>query len=214
MSLAHRLGRLAKLAKLGLSYSYSNTQVDLPADLARRVREWGRKHIPDSDLHVDGEEYGREDEIHVTVKYGLHTAKPGPVQQLLHDAQPFKISLGKVSRFTKDDDYDVMKIAVEGEGLRQLHTLLTSSLSNTDKHPRYQPHITIAYVRKGCCAELVGQEPFAEEMIEVNQIVFSSKSGGKTTIKLEGTKEAAYDDVMYTAFLTELELLRSQFESS
>jgi hypothetical protein len=50
-------------------HDYSSTQLDLPAPLASQVQALGQS-IPDTDLLAED---GREDQPHVTVKYGLET---------------------------------------------------------------------------------------------------------------------------------------------
>ena len=48
--------------------------------------------------------------------------------------------------------------------MRQLNARITKTLPcEGDKHPVFHPHCTIAYVKKGSCDQLVGQDPFAAE---------------------------------------------------
>lgn len=107
-------------------------------------------------------EFGRELEPHVTCKYGF----TGDVLRALHHigqtTEPFPVYIGTVSLFTDHPDYDVVKLDVESPWLRKLHARL-SKLPNEDKWPVYKPHITVAYVKKGTCDHLVGEDLFEAE---------------------------------------------------
>ncbi len=175
---------LIVISKKLVTYSFSSVQFNMPATLATKIIKWGKEHISDSDLYVDGNEYGREDEIHVTVKYGLHTNDIRKVKNIIHGFGPFSIKLGKVSRFVPDDkDYDVVKIEVESDDLSELHRML-EELPNTDKHPVYRPHCTIAYVRKGCCSDLSGNSDLAGYKASVSELTFSPTKGKKSKVPL------------------------------
>ena len=68
------------------AYSYSCVMARLPEPLASMIREIAEE-IPDSLVHDDGSnEQGREDEPHVTVKYGLHTEDPEEVAAVVIDS--------------------------------------------------------------------------------------------------------------------------------
>lgn len=153
----------------------------VPDPLARKIRIWGLKNLPSSDVHV--EEGGREWDTHVTCKYGLTTSNPDVVRRKIQGFGRFQIRLGEVSLFTTNDEFDVLKVAVTGEKLHELHKLL-SELDNEDKHPVYKPHLTIAYIKKGAAKELAGSLAFTGELLWVDELVFSSKSGTKTIVKL------------------------------
>jgi len=165
--------------KKNTNYDFSSTQVNLPHALANKIIKWGKVHIPDNELH----ELGREDEIHATVLYGIHDSEPDAVKKLLKSIQPINIKLGKISLFS-DDEYDVIKIDVRSPDLHKLNAKLRDSLKYTSSHPIYKPHVTIAYVKKGRGKKYDGLDPFDNNSIKINQIIFSSKDGTKTTISL------------------------------
>lgn len=62
--------------------------------------------------------------------------------------------------------------------------MLGDELENSDEWTEYRPHATFAYIKEGTCRELSGDDEFVGEKIEVNEIVFNSKDGDPTTIKL------------------------------
>lgn len=156
----------------------------MPKTLAENILSWGRQNIRNSDLFTEKEKYGRENEIHVTVKYGLHTADVKKVQKIVDDFGSFSIELGAISRFVpKDKEYDVVKIEVNGDELSELHRKI-GELPNSDEHPIYRAHCTIAYVKKGCCTELSGNTDLKGKTAKVTKLTFSSHTGEKSEIQL------------------------------
>ncbi len=134
--------------------------------------------IDDADLTDDG----KEDTLHVTIKYGIHGSDAGPVRKLVEKYGPIKLRLGKTSLF-ESDKYDVVKIDVESDDLRKLNRLLSDSLPNTETHPRYQPHLTLAYVKSGAGKKYAGWVDVEGMELEFNGVVFSSPSSNKTLLE-------------------------------
>lgn len=167
-------------------YVYSSTQINLPSPLASEIIRWGEECIPDSDLFVDPNDigFGREDETHVTILYGLHSDNPDDVRKLLTGVDSFEIELGKTSLFTWSDKFDVIKIEAFGDELHRLNKLL-SRLPSTQMFPYYKPHVTIAYIKKGSCDKLVGSMNFVGKIWMSESVVFSTTQGVRTNISLK-----------------------------
>lgn len=167
-------------------HSYSSTQFNLPDDIGDEIIEWCQSNISDSSLYEDPEDstFGREYEPHVTVLYGLHANKPDEIKNLLNKTKSFPITLGKISLFTTSDKFDVIKIEVKGEKLHELNKLI-SKLPHTNKFPEYKPHITLAYIKKGKCKNLINNQHFEGKTIKCDNIAFSDKDRKKTTIQLK-----------------------------
>lgn len=156
----------------------------IPDALAREIKEWGRKNIPQADVYNEEDNKGRETQIHFTVKYGLHTTSLQVIKEFTKDFKPFDVVLGEISRFTPPkEDYDVVKIEVDGKELRELNKAI-SVLPNSDSHPVYKPHVTIGYINKGACNELSGQKYFKGKKGHISQLIWSSSTGTKTTFDL------------------------------
>ena len=161
-------------------HEFSSTQVNLPALIAKRVRAWGKEFVPDSAL-FPGE--GREDEVHVTVLFGLHTNDVDEVRGVLRGVGPVKLRLGKSSIF-EGDEFDVVKLGVVSADLVRLHKLLRGGCEHTLTHPKYVPHCTVAYVRKGLGRKFVGDDRFDGLEVVVGEVLFSDKFRVKSVIRL------------------------------
>lgn len=167
--------------KKDADYSYSCVLFIFPSEEAKSILDWSKENVPDSVLFEDDDK-GREDEIHVTVLYGLHTNEVGPVQEILSNCKSFEIELGNLSKF-ESDKYDVLKIDISGNALNSCNKSLRE-LDYTSNYDEYNPHCTIAYVQKGSCDDLIGNEEFSGRKITVNKVVFSPAEGDRTTISL------------------------------
>jgi hypothetical protein len=147
-------------------YKYACAMLELPPTHADFLLGWGKANITDEMLWnpPDDDTAGRELEPHVTVKYGITLNEvPHELHQIMEQTPAFPVYMGVVSLF-QQADHDVVKIAVESPWLRQLNARITKTLPcSGDKHPNYNPHCTIAYVQKGSCDHLVGQDPFKAE---------------------------------------------------
>jgi hypothetical protein len=169
--------------KLNGKYDYSCVLAVFPDNIAKKIIEWGEKHIPDERIsEKDNDSGGREDEIHVTALYGLHTKTDEPVKPILSGFEPFNVTLGEISKFSKDD-FDVLKIGVTSSELTKVHKKLRT-LDHTTNYNIFKPHCTIAYVKKDSCNHLVGNKSFAGKSVPVKSFKFSSSDGNKSIIRL------------------------------
>lgn len=174
------------LAKLKGSYDFSSLQIQLPGDLSKSVIDWGKNNIPDEFLHNNEKETkGREDDIHITLLYGIVSGDHKDALSALNLEKGFDVRLGLVTAFKDDPKYDVIKIDAESSDLIKLHYMLERILINENTHPTYLPHITLAYVKKDSCNELIGNDFFIDKKFTVNDVVFSSKNGKRTTLNLK-----------------------------
>lgn len=173
----------------GQVYDYSSTQLNLPNDVASDFKTF-QKRIHESELMIDEKEglTGYEDNPHITVKYGLETSDVNDLYFVAKQA-PITVTMGKVSMFD-NPDYDVLKVEVSGDQLVELNKLISSKLKNTDTFPTYEPHATIAYLKKGEGKKYVGDTSFEGKQITISELMFSSKTGQLIPVKLEGKAEA------------------------
>ena len=160
-----------------MAYDYSCVVAPLPDDVSEEIRSWGVKCIPEFDLGDDG----REDNIHVTVKYGLHTVDPFAVRDYLMQQKPIKAILGKTSIF-ESDSHDVVKLDVHSPQLHALNKTIADNFAVTDTYPEYIPHVTIAYVKPGLGIKYDGRDYFDGREVILNSVVFSGKDNRETLL--------------------------------
>lgn len=168
--------------KKNIEYQYSSVLCYLPTNLTNKILRWSKDNIPDNILYVKDESMGRENEIHITVKYGLLNNNPEKVKNILKDFKPFDITLGQITLFEKEE-YDVVKIDVSSTILNQINKAI-SNLPNSDSYLIYKPHITIAYIKHGKynCSN---NDIFQGIKFKVNELEFSRcMSEGNDIIKL------------------------------
>ncbi len=112
----------------------------------------------------------------ITVKYGLHSPDPNCIAGIIKDFGSFPVNIGEVSKFDTAADHDVIKLSIESDRLHELNALISNNTSITDKYPIYQPHLTVAYVKKGSCDHLLGRRDFDELTATCEKVQFSSKA--------------------------------------
>lgn len=160
-------------------YKLSSTQVNLPVALADYCLKWGREMIPDDDLYYDEKGgLGREDEMHVTLLYGLKGSAPTPeLLKLIRETPPFTARLTSVTKFDNNPGYDVVKFDVESDEMKSLSDAIRQACPNENKFPVWKGHVTLAYVKKGKVPDIEGNYPFAQNPpvppeFEVNEVIF------------------------------------------
>jgi SPP1 gp7 family putative phage head morphogenesis protein len=84
---------------------------------------------------------------HITVLYGLEQLDPARIQPLLDETGRVYAKLGPLSLF-QNEDADVLKFDVDSQQLHALYRRLRI-LPHTLMYEKYQPHITVAYLRPG-----------------------------------------------------------------
>jgi len=193
-------------AKKNVQYDWSCLMIDFPEKLAKKVIAWGKENIKDENLYTEEDSQGREDHIHTTVCYGIEPKVGFDEIKEKCDLKPLKVSLDKVSKFDNNEDYDVIKIDVKGEDLHKLHKQIEKEIGcpgNT--YPEYKPHLTIAFVKKDSCNDLIGSDPFEGEEFELNGYDYSQAGEGNKHIKHEAhyipdpkTKFPQYDSYVKT----------------
>lgn len=173
-----------KEAKLGATYSKASTQIELPKEIAQEIMSWGVANVPDKDLYTEDKSMGRENEIHVTLFYGILDDDPEKIRAILSGIKPFECRLGLVTAFKDEKKYDVLKIDVESPEMVKLHYLIEGNIKNKNTHPTFQAHCTIAYVKKGKADKLIGEDKFRGVTFKVTEVIFSNKDHDKVKIPL------------------------------
>lgn len=167
-------------------YEYSCAMLNLSDDIATKVIEWARENVPEDALYINEDSGidGYEDSPHVTVKYGLHDVEPDRLKKLIDGHGPIKIKFGLVEKFDQNPNFDVLKITVDGKDLHKLNKHISNNMPHTDTFKEYKPHVTLAYVKKNACNELISNMFFDKLEDEVYEIYFTSKTGHEHFLEL------------------------------
>lgn len=169
-----------------VKYEYSSVHIDVPNPLADKMIDWGKEKIKDSDIYVSqiDPSCGREDEMHVTLLYGIHSETSEEITKIISGHKPISVKLGKIDVFTNPDKFDVVVVKVISDDLDELNHKLTKNVEFTSKYKEYKPHITLAYVKKGKGWKYHGLDKWKGQQFEMDYVVFSSKNGTKQKINL------------------------------
>lgn len=146
--------------------------------------------IDEEDIYSEegDQTYGRENDPHVTILYGLHDdVKDSEIEQRVDEIKPTELTLKKISIF-ESDNYDVVKFDITGESKDKLAAMNKKfvELPHTTNFPDYHPHCTIAYVKAGKGKKYV-QILSSEDSINVEgkDVMYSKPDGSKNKYKLK-----------------------------
>lgn len=144
-----KVKKYIQFIKESTSYDYGCVMVEVP------VSNWNEitSIINKDDLYeVEGENYGIQDNPHLTLLYGLKSnITKEQVEEVLTktiDGDKIIIEIENIDTF-ENENFDVVKFNIKKtEQLQKLFDSL-SELPNENTFPDYNPHMTIAYVKKG-----------------------------------------------------------------
>lgn len=161
---------------------FSSTQVQIEDKSIKEKIKSFQKTIPKKILVDDG----METDLHITVKYGLHTNDEEEVRELVKGFGKVRAYLDVVSYFEASEfrDNDVLKISVDSKDLERLNKLISKNLEFTSNYPKYEPHLTLAYIKTGEGKKWDGIKDFVDTELEFDSIIFSSKDSKKIKLSL------------------------------
>jgi 2'-5' RNA ligase len=124
----------------------------------------------------EGENYGKETNPHITLMYGLDDKEEARVKELLNKIpKNIMAELGQISKFENaDTPYDVLKVEVKSPHLSRIHEMIKKNFNNDYKWPEYNPHVTLAYVKKGSCNEYIGSKIFEGMKFKFENFTYSN----------------------------------------
>ncbi len=143
MSLDERREIIHRMAMPGTgTYKYGAVMLPVDSGTADAIN-----NITESIDEADLENDGKEDWLHVTVKYGLVDADMEKLTEILGSVSAIDARLDAFDVF-ENDEHDVLIIKIESDDLHELNSRL-SMLPHVDSYSEYRPHITIAYLKPG-----------------------------------------------------------------
>lgn len=143
--------------------------------------------IDEDDLYTEEGDtsYGRENEPHVTILYGLHEdIEDEDIEVDIEAIKEPKIGFKNISSFD-NPKYDVLKFDVDSKDLSTLNKKFTE-YPHTTNFPDYHPHCTIAYLKPGKAAEYIKKAKDLVNMdMKPSKVVYSKADGSKKDYKLK-----------------------------
>ena len=171
-------------------HEYACLMVDISDGLKEKILKWNFSSITDTDLYTE-EGHGRELKPHVTLKYGLLDEDPEIFFKEI-PGKPIPFTLGPITRFTTDPQYDVLKVDVISPELAALNKKISDKFRNEDSHPVYKPHLTLAYVKKGAAPQLDGNDAFAGSEDQFITVLFTNCNNDMYKKHLDAPKTALH----------------------
>lgn len=154
------------------------------------------KNIDENDLYNE-ENLGIENEPHVTLLYGIHDGghethnrlSDSEIELLIQLSypelddydNPLPLKLQNISYFDKEK-YDVLKFDVSGDYIFDINKNLRDHFEYTTDFPKYHPHCTIAYLKKGKAKKYIKLFKKQEFEILPQKIVYSRPGKEKQTV--------------------------------
>lgn len=191
----------------GNGYEYSSTQFTLDAADAKPFQDYGAA-IPEDHLYYDtshaGHSYGRENEAHVTLLYGIKDDSHEAVATAIAPFHAPTLTFGAVSVFSNQDKpYDVLKVDVDGgQHLQDMYHAVKAGTENHTEWLDYHAHATICYLKKGTAQHYVGDACFAGLQIVPSHLTFSPRSGAKVHLPLKADPNQVYTSATHLSPMT------------
>jgi len=141
--------------------------------------------LDEDDIYVDENDssYGVETKHHVTLLYGLlEEVTDDEVFDICMNHEIGEIKLYNASAF-ESEKYDVLKFDASNDELHAINKEL-DKLPNENSFPKYHPHCTIAYLKKGVVQKYIDLLKDKEYVVEANAIIYSKPNGDEVKRKM------------------------------
>lgn len=159
-----------------------------PENLSDDIISWGVDNIDDDIIYEDEyeqETFGREKFIHLSILPNIDANNRRELRETISMARRCQCTLGATRCFTQNAKFDVVYIEVVDFGVHVLHQYLSKSVLHERLFPTYIPHITLAYVNKGCGEKFVANRYFCGKNFQIDELVISYEMGKvKEKVKL------------------------------
>ena len=169
------------------NFDYCSTQFDLKLYDKKDMKELFKDFFDEGDVIEDMEGGNIFTEPHVTLLYGIKNEEDvEKIKKYLYK-NPIEIQIGKFQLFSPEQaDYDTLVAYIDCPEIVKLHDKLKLNIDNDYNYESYQPHITIAYLKKGTGKKyFMKKNPLEGYEAVVSELTFSHRDGKKTKLKLE-----------------------------
>lgn len=123
----------------------------------KKIKGWEKNHlegIDEKDVFIkpSDDSYGLEEKPHITILFGIHEDEIDPsvvIDMIEQKMEPIKVQISEIDVFEKEE-YDVVKYNVPvTKKLQRYRDMFMDAFENTQTYSKFNPHITIAYVKPG-----------------------------------------------------------------
>lgn len=146
----------------------SEVYIEVPDPLKSEISEYTKNTISVREIE-------KLSNPHVTIKWGLETNNVEELIHVLGEFIPIRVMIGKTSMFMADDyrEQDVVKLDVFGMSLIRMNRLL-STMKHASIYKTYNPHITLAYVKKFHAIKYIGHNTVIGKKFVVDNVMFET----------------------------------------
>ena len=137
--------------------------------------------------HRNNIDYGIEDETHISVGLSLdNDTNLDELKKYLDDISKYKAILCDISVFEREE-FDVLKCSVISSSLKRTNKEIQDNFKNYCEFPTYNPHVTIAYFKKGCAEKYAKKELPKLYLLQPKYFTYSyyDENGEEISIKFE-----------------------------
>jgi len=145
---------------------YASTQFNMPVWVTRLCAE-----IASQIDREDVEEI--EHDSHITLKYGITHNDPMAIAEAVKDFDDLQLEFAGLSLFENDNDVLKVDIVLSNE-LRRLYDAIADTGSDDLYNGEYNPHLTIAYLKKGTGQKYLDSNLLNGQRVTVDSVAFST----------------------------------------
>jgi len=154
--------------------------------------EWDKLQsmIDDDDIYTEegDSSYGREDEPHITLLYGLDSdIADEEIEKVSKKLEKCTVNLKKISIF-ENEKFDVLKFDIIDDTKKELSKLNKeyAKFPHTTDYPNYHPHATLCYLKAGTGKKYIQTLPKDKQItIECDTVKYSKADGSAINYKLK-----------------------------
>lgn len=147
-------------------HSTYSTQVNFMSPLKDKILNFSKTMLKDVLKY--------EEEIHCTLLYGIvDKAVKDKIESTFCSG-----ALGEIKKFSTPDQ-DVIYIEVFSNDLHDKHNYIKNNFKVELTHPKYTPHVTLGYCKKGSNDNLLENKTFLGDKFQDLQVLFCGKDEQK-----------------------------------